>query len=244
MPPCSGAGYITTAISSAAYPALTGWLYQDATSLSFVGAIGATSLKVGDSTILPLINQTRYYGFFAVPFLNPQNLQAEGESGTLSAGWTSVVDANASGGNTARAASGTAINAQDKFGTPWVPPPGSYNIFVRVRVTSVAGATPEMTLGVLDTVTSTFVAGGAATFAANQVSTSYVWLQVTGGSSMQLPAGHSLVFLANVSSTLGTDWFIDEAVLVPDNLGSPLICGPNDIFKEFAFDRQTRVIPI
>src|SRR5258708_35136171 len=99
---------------------ITGWLYQNPPA--FQPDIGASQLEVGmgDSNAIAL-NAFRRFGFFALPFVTPGNLQAEAESGALGTGWTSVADAAASAGNTAKVASGTVTGHADLFGTSRVP---------------------------------------------------------------------------------------------------------------------------
>lgn len=189
-------------------------------------------------------NSVRYYGFFVIPYgvsgsYSAANLQAEGESGSLGTGWSSVADGAASGGNTAKAASGTVAANADTFGTSFVPAPGTYDAKFRVRVTSAAGAAAEMTLGLWDVTASAFVA--STTFKANQAGTIYSWL--VAASAITPTAGHNMQFRAVTALTLGTDWFIDEAVLLPRTLTAQNN-GPQDIAQQWLFDRDQELIPV
>lgn len=241
----TGFGFAAALANSALLPCVFGWLYQTSNNLNSQGFAGANGIGLGDISA-PAINQSRFYAFFISPFPSVQNLQAEAESGTFSGGFVSVVDATASNGNAAKAPSGTGSNAQDKFGVAWVPHSGLYDVWYRVRVTSSSGSTPEMTLGILDLTTAQFVAGSSTTFPAGSFATSYLWKKANSTSPVFMPVGHQVQFLANTAATLGTDWFIDEAALVPIDMIPSMnsLSGPHNLFSAFAFDRQTKVIPI
>lgn len=217
---------------------LYGFLYQNPPATGQPAANATLNLGFGD-TSGPLVGTKRQYGFFAVPFPGAiANLQAEGESGALGTGWSSVANANASGGNEAKAASGTVAGNADLFGTSWVPPAGVYAVLFRLRVTSAAGSAAEMTVGLWDTTAAGFVAGASVTLKANQCQTTYGtnnWL--LAASAVTPPAGHNVQFRAVTALTLGTDWFVDEAVLVPLR-SATLGLGnfPGDIWSQFLFD--------
>lgn len=149
--------------------------------------------------------------------------RAEAEDGVLSPGWSIVADGAASRGRAAKLAGGTSVVSfkNDAFGTWTVPNPGLYDVWYRVRVTNPAGSTPEMTLGLWDGTARTWVA--SMTFAPNQADTSYSWAQAATGVSPSRE--HYVQFLATFTAqagpaTLSTDWFVDEAVLVP--IGFPV----------------------
>lgn len=239
-------GYCCGFANSASLPCIFGWLYLDATTQVDQGFAAPTGIGLGDSQVHPVINESKFFGFFVAPFPSTQNLQAEAESGTLSGGFTSVVDAAASNGHAAEAPSGTGSNAQAKFGTAWVPPAGLYDVWFRIRVTSAASSTPQMTLGLLDVNTSGFVSGSASTLAPNSFATTYTWKKVNSTTPVFVPPGHQLQFLANTSTTLNTNWFIDEAMLVPIQMIPSMnsLIGPREIFGNFAFDRVLKVVPI
>lgn len=226
---------------------IAGILYQNAPSASQpIGGVANTDLGLGDATG-PAQNSFRLYGFFAIPFLTVPNLQAEAESGTLGTGWTSIADASASAGNTAKCASGTVATNRDIFGTSWIPPAGKYDCWYRVRVTSAAGSAAEMQLGLWDDDggggSGAYVTGGSTTYRANQWSTSYTWLKVNPTTPVTPVAGHRMRFRAVTALTLGTDWFIDEAALVPISSATTGVGDfPGDIWSQFGFDRVTSLV--
>jgi hypothetical protein len=247
----SGFGYAAAFANSATFPCVFGWLYLNNTGQTNQGFAATNGIGVGDSSNLPAINQFRSYGFFIFPFSVPQNLQAEGESGVLGTGWSSGGNVNASAGNEAKAASGTVAGNADLFGTAFVPPPGAYDVWFHMRVTSGAGSQKEMTLGLWDTSIAAYVPGGFSTFSANQIPSGYTsnatnWVKANITTPIVPTPGHRMQFRAVTTLTLGTDWFVDEAVLVPvDMLPSfNSITGPHAIWSEFALDRRTRVIPL
>ena len=57
-----------------------------------------------------------------------------------------------------------------------------------------------------------------ATFAANQAQATYDWLLVA--SDVVPTNGHLMRFQINIAGKLTTDWFFDEAIMVP--AGSPV----------------------
>lgn len=239
-------GY-SAVMSQAANSPLIGFLYQNPPAQQGAGQ-STTTFGFGDSTSLAQ-GTYRLYGIFAVPFTTAPNLQAEGESGSLGTGWSSVADAAASNGNTAKAASGTASGNADLFGTAWQPQPqnaGGADVWFRVRVTSAAGSAAEMTLGLWDATAGAFVGNGSTTFRANQAGTSYGWLKANT-SLMVIPVGHNVQFRAVTAATLGTDWFIDEAFLAPKtsaasgNLGSG--DWPADLWEQFSFPLTLSWVP-
>jgi hypothetical protein len=225
-------GYAGAIIANSSYPFIGGLLWQSV-PVSQPAIASSTLLGVGD-TAGPGQNLSRQYGLFAIPWLTPQNMQGEGESGTLPAGWSSIADGAGSAGNTAKAITGAGSSTNNIFGTSWVPPDGNYNVWFRVRVTSAAGAVAEMQLGLWDATSAGFV--GSTTFKANQASTSYVWLLAAAGA---VPvSGHNVRFAATKAATLGTDWFIDEAVLVPV---TNLFGFPQDLARQFLSDARTEL---
>jgi hypothetical protein len=225
-------------------PFIAGWLYADSTDLVAQGNVYSGGLNLGDST--PVLASIRYYGFYVTPFPLTQNLQSESETGTLGTGWTSTADALASAGLTAQCASGTLSGNRDIWGTSWVPHAGTWDGWFRIRVTSAAGSTPEMTFGLWDDDANAgaggFVVGASVTYAANRISTSYTWIRSTF-SPVTPPPGHRIRFRAVTAATLGTNWFFDESVMVPvtSNIG---IGGPRDLWCEFAFDKDAKVVAI
>lgn len=214
---------------------LYGWLYQSPPATGQPSIGGSSDIGVGDGA-LPLQGNFLLYGIWAAPYAAAQNLQAEAESGALGTGWSSVVDAAASGGHAAKAASGTASGNADLFGTSFVPTAGAYDVWFRVKVTSTASSTAQMLLGLWDATSSVFIGGGLI-FAPNAISTSYVWVRLLSGATPT--AGHNMQFRAVTNATLTTDWFIDEAVLLP-KVSATQGQGdfPADIFTQFLFDRS------
>ena len=136
---------------------------------------------------------------------------AEAATGTLGPGWSSAADATASGGYAAKASAGTYPSfGNDGIGAPFIPIPGSYDLWYRVKVTNAAGATPEMWLGLWDQ-GGTWAA--STVYKANQFGTSYSWAKVASG--ITPTPGHSVQLQASYVLRLRTDWYIDRAVLVP-----------------------------
>jgi hypothetical protein len=238
IPSGSQFGYTAAFATNSGAPFFFGWLYLDNTGQSTQGNILSTGLGVGDLA-LPAINNTRFYGFFITPFLAPQSLQAEAESGTLGTGWSSVADALASGGNAARAISGTVSGNANTFGAAWIPPSGAYSIYFRIRVASNASALSQMQLGLWDVNSSVFL--GSNTYSPSFFGTSYAGVLTL--SSISLTVGRLVQFRAQTTATLATDWFIDEAILVPINLPA-IQNAPRDLFQQFAFDRATRMVAV
>lgn len=228
----------SAAFGTTANGPILGLLYQNPPSANQSGPADSANIWLGD-TSGPSLGSYRLYGFYAVPFPTAPNLQAEAEGGTLGTGWSSLADAAASGGNTARCLSGTLVGNADLFGVSWVPPAGVFcDIWFRARVTSITSTVGEMTLGLWNATTSAFVAGSSTTVAPSAVSTSYVWLRVNTSGMIQPTAGNNMQFRAVTGATLVTDWFIDEAVLVPrrsPNYGEGNF--PADIWTQFRFDR-------
>lgn len=237
-------GYAAAFIASTAQPFIPGFLYQNEPggSQPFIAGNNAR-VQLGDTTSLA-VNAQRSYGFFAVPYgvsgtYSPANLQAEAESGTLGTGWSSVADAAASAGNTAKAASGTTAGNADTFGTSFVPAPGTYDVWFRVKVTSNVGSAAEMTLGLWDATSSAFVPSGSTTFNRTAMTTTYSWERAA--TAVTPTATHNMQFRAVTALTLGTDWFIDEAVLLPKTL-TAANTGPQDIFQQWLYDRKARMV--
>lgn len=251
----SSFGYSGCFVANSGLPMLFGWLYLDSTGQLFQGDVLSNGIAIGDTNVGPLINIPRFYGFYVSPWPNPQNLQAEGESGILGTGWSVVANANASGGQEAKAASGTGSNQRDIFGNSLVPPAGAYDVWFHMRVTSSAGSTPEMTLGLWDDDggggAGAYTPGGSRTFSANQIPTTYTntgsnWVKANPTTPVVPTPGHRMRFRATTAATLGTDWFVDEAVLVPISMLPSFnsLDAPHDIWPNFTFDKQSRVVPL
>lgn len=235
-------GYGAAFIANATYPFIVGFVYQNKAGNSQPYSVGnVATIGLGDNNSLAAGSSTAY-GFFAIPYgvngsYSTANLQAEAESGTLGTGWTSQANAAASAGNEAKVASGTTTGNADTWGTAFVPAPGTYDMRVRVKVTSAAGSSNEMKIGLYNSTDSTYVA--STTLKPNQVTTGYAWYTVAAG--VTPTAAKSMRFRAETVATIGTDWFIDEAVLLPLTL-SGAHNGPQDIAQQFQWDRSTRLV--
>jgi len=254
-PTASGSAFGFGAVmSQVARSPLVGVLYQNPPSGVNSGQpvlSGTTDIGYGDSAAIPA-NTFRTYGVFAVPFATAPNLQAEGESGALGTGWSSVANAGASNGNEAKCASGTLSGNANLFGTAWQPVPSNASfgdVWFRLRVASAAGAVQEMTVGLWDATAGAFVANGSTTLRANQVPTTYGtnnWIKVNS-TLMFLPSGHNIQFRAVTAATIGTDWFVDEAFFAP-RTGAPIGnigAGdwPEDIYSQFMFPLVSMLVP-
>jgi len=149
-------------------------------------------------------------------------LSAEAAGGALDPVWVSVEDIGASGGLAAELPAGTATKSfmNDIFGTLVISKPAIYDVWFRVRVTHPGGTQPEMILGLWDYTAWRWV--GSTTFAANSTGSGYAWVKAATG--VTPVAGHRVVFIAefaNHSAPLSTDWYIDEAVIVPNGASPP-----------------------
>jgi hypothetical protein len=148
----------------------------------------------------------------------------EAASGQLDRGWSAVSDSAATGGRAAKLAAGTNVFSytNDAFPTWFIPTPGLYDLWYRVRVANAASARPEMTLGVWDGTGRGWV--GSKTFAPNQVGSTYSWVKVSTG--LHPMPEHFVQFQASFTAqfgpaTLSTDWFVDEAAMVPIGSAPP-----------------------
>jgi hypothetical protein len=231
-------------IGSTANEPLVGLLWQNPPNAGQPGAGSTTDVGFGETTS-PNQNVTKQYGIVAAPFsTTPASLMAEAESGTLGTGWTSIADAGSSGGNAAKCASGTASGNRDIWGTSWIPPAGVYDTWVRMRVASVASSTSQMQIGLWDDDggggSGAYVA--STTYAPNAagLSTSYVWVRIC--TDVTPTATHHMRFRAVTTATTTTDWFIDQAVLVPKR-SATLGQGdfPADIWAQWAFVAERRL---
>lgn len=149
-------------------------------------------------------------------------LSAEAAGGALDSGWVSVPDAGAFGGLSAKLPAGTVTDSfrNDLFGGPVEIPQGTYDVWYRVRVADSSRDKPEMMLGLYDYTAFTWI--GASNYQANQIGTNFAWVRAAAGVTPR--AGHRVVFLAEFNShraALGTDWYIDEAVVVPAGAAPP-----------------------
>jgi hypothetical protein len=220
-------------IGGTANQTLGGWLHRVSPASQPI-PISTTDVGFGESA-QPKQMATRSYGIWVAPFTaTPANLFAEAEGGTLGTGWTSTADANASAGNTAKCASGTASGNAALWGTAWVPPAGKYRMRVRVRLASVASGTSQMQIGLWNSTDSVFVA--SVTLAPNAAlltgSIVYIWIDVTG--LVTPTATKNMRFRAVTTATTTTDWFFDQAALVPDQSAALGVGAfPGDIGVQF-----------
>ncbi len=240
LAPTAGAGW-SVAISSTANQPLVGLWWATPPNNAQPAGGSTTDIGFGETTG-PAQGSLRTYGIWAVPFTGtPANFMAEAESGTLNTGWSSTADAGSSGGNAAKCASGTAATNADLWGTAWVPPAGKYDVWVRLRVASTASSTSQMQVGLWNSTDATFVA--SSTYAPNTagLSTSYVWVRVA--QAITPTATKSMRFRATTTATTTTDWFFDQAALVPvqsATLGQGDF--PADIWAQVMFAKSTRLV--
>lgn len=200
-------------------------------------AQSTTELGFGETT-RPAQIETRTYGIFGTPFANVPNLSGQAESGTLDAGWTSVADAGSSGGNAAKCASGTVSGRAARWGTSYVPPPFGYDLWVYMRVASVASSTPQIQIGLWDVTSSAFVA--STTYAPNNAAlgTGYKWVKVC---SLVVPtATHNMQVRAVTTATTTTDIFVDQHVLVPQMRQPTIVAGLGDGPRDISFQMLGR----
>jgi hypothetical protein len=149
--------------------------------------------------------------------VRPRNVYSEqAASFTHGSGWSSVADASASGGRAAQISRVTG-SSSGAFGTEFVPDPGSYDIWYRVRVTNNSGTAPQIILTLTDVSAYAYVA--STTFKPSQANTVYSWLQVA--SNVTPTGGHRVRFQINTSGAPSTDWYVDEAIMVPAGSGLP-----------------------
>lgn len=237
-------GYGAAFSALTTFPLIVGFLYQNESGTSQPGILtgNTNNLIPGDSNSIA-VGAQRTYGFFAVPFgvsgtYSPANLQSEAELGVLGTGWTSQAGAGAnSNALEAKCASGTLAGNADTFGSPWVPAVANYDIWFRVKVTTNVGSALEMTLGLWNDTDSVFV--GSTTFNRTAMTTSYAWYRAAVG--VVPTATKNMRFRAVTALTLGTDWFIDEAIMVPTaNLGA--LNAPRDIWQQFMYDRSVQMV--
>jgi len=147
---------------------------------------------------------------------NNNTFRVEVASFTLGNGWSSVVDPLAISQRSAKVSSGTPP-PNGAFGTDFVPGPGVYDIWYRARVIRNTATTPEIIFTLTDVTGQKYSASG--TFAANQATTTYRWLLVD--TNVVPSSGHSLRFQINIQTRLSTDWFVDEAIMVPAGTPPP-----------------------
>lgn len=228
-------GYTAGFTANASQPYIMGLLNLNKPNA--VNGNTSTAINIGDTTG-PAQNAIGHYGLFAMPYGtssdSTQRLQAEAESGTLDSGWSSVSDG---GTQVAKCASGTVTSRADLFGTAFVPQAGTYDLWVRMRVTSAAGSSNEMQIGLWDSTSSAFVS--STTYKPNQVTTGYVLYRVC--TAVTPTASHNMRFRAVTVATIGTDWWVDEAFLVPKSLTTALT-GPQDLWQQFGYGASVALV--
>jgi hypothetical protein len=229
-----------TAIGATANQALVGLLWQNAPNSGQPLVQSTTEVGFGETTG-PAAGSFRIYGLFAVPYVTAPNLLAEAEAGTLGTGWSSTADGAASAGNTARCASGTASGNAATWGTAFVPTAGVYDLWVRVKLGSLASGTSQMQIGLWNSTDSVFVS--SVTWAPNNGAliggTSYIWVPVA---ALVTPtATKSMRVRAITTATTTTTWDFDESVLVPRRAATVGQGNfPDDIWSQAMFDRDAR----
>lgn len=229
-------------LRTASWPWIVSFLYQGRVAgevpTAQPGSAGS-ALDLGDTTG-PAQYQTRFYGIGLTAFAAPQTLSQEMESASFSGGFVSAADAGASGGNVAKCPSGTAAGAFAQ-GPQFVPPPGAFDVYVRMRVTSAASGVVQMRVGLFDQITG-WVVGQFTDFAPSAVPIAYGSLirVATNVTPSQL-GGHTSSLLAQLASGVAatTDWWIDEMFLLPRSL-TTFRDGPQDLSQQFLFEKTSR----
>jgi hypothetical protein len=197
-------------------PSMPLWVYVPNTGKSALWRLRIQTTPVGSVRICGNASlSVDHYGS------SPYRIEAA--QGRLDRAWSVVPDPSASHGRAARLAGGTRVTSftSDAFEHWTIPSPGLYDVWFRVRVANSAYTTPELDLGLWDGTDGVWVV--SEHFAPSQAGTSYSWIKA--GSGAMPKADHSVQFLATFTTrggpaTLSTDWYVDEAVLVP--VGSPV----------------------
>ena len=146
----------------------------------------------------------------------PTTFHADAANFTFGPGWASIHDGAAGSGMAARASAGTP-GPQGAFGSGFIPTPGSYDIWVRLRVTGAAGRNGEMQVGLADLKRNAFAS--SATFRPVDAGTEYSWLIVD--SNVALNSGDPVRFQTNIARRLSTDWYLDQILLVATGSAVP-----------------------
>lgn len=232
--------YAAAFLASASWQMIVSLLYQariaseKPTQQPSVAASGF-GIQLGDTTG-PAQYQTRFYGIGLTGFATAV-LRGEAELAIL-ANMTNVVDAAASNGRTAQAASGLAVTAtSDQINTDTILPAGTYRVVIRARVTSAASALTQMTFAVHNT-----DLGGAvlsANLAANAFAVGYTLVTLGTFTANGTQRYHTYAQFAYGGTALATDWFIDEILILPITL-TGFKDGPQELAQQFLFERTTR----
>jgi hypothetical protein len=155
------------------------------------------------SQLAPEVSKLSQYGDVAASF-------------TLGPGWSYGPDVAATTHWAARAA-GRTSGPEGAFDDGFIPAPGAYDIWYRVRVSNNTGKTPEMLLAVVDLDANRYMASAA--FRPSQVFIAYSWVLIA--SNVTPPANHKIRFQTNIAAPLSTDWYLDKAVMVPAGTALP-----------------------
>ena len=194
----------------------------------------------------PAQNQIELMGFYAMPIgtttTTTDKFQAEAEGGALGTGWTTNANSAASGGSEAKFASGGLTGNADLFGTAFQPPAGTYLVAFRVKVTANTSTTTQMSFQWWDSTAGSAIATTGTGMAPTSFTTGYQWYLVTP-TPTAAPAGHNVQFRCVSTATATTDWFVDQACLIPVTL-SAANTGAQEIWQQFLHDRSaTQVRP-
>jgi hypothetical protein len=188
-------------------PSAPVWVHLPNTGQPAVWRLRIQTLDVGAlrvcSPVSPRVSRAdRFYVEFA--------------SVMLGSGWSSVPDAGASSGKTARAVEGT-LGPDGAFSSGFVPTPNAYDIWFRIRVKKNSGHTPEMTLGVVDVDANKYLV--STTASPDQFGSEYKWILVAA--NVNPTPGHLLRFQSNVVTKLSTDWYVAQALMVATGSAPP-----------------------
>jgi len=246
-------GYAAGFIASASFPFIYGFLYQNQPTGNqpYNPGSGQSYIAIGDSLSLAQYG-VRSYGFFAIPYgvsgqFSTANLQGEAENGTKTGGAVSQANASASNGNEVKVPSTTAAGWKVDTIISSKVHPGTYTMWVRVKVTSTASALVQTQLQLWDSTSSSSV--GTLNLASNSsgtfngapwaVGTSYSWIPV--GDFVLNGTDTYDCLVQGITNAAQTDWFFDEVALLPKTLTTD-VRGPQDIWQQFMYDRSVKLI--
>jgi hypothetical protein len=235
-------GYGAAFVANTSQPFITGHLYANPPGgFQPYDAGNSATVGLGDSTSLAA-GASRAYGWFAIPYgvsgtYSTANLQQEMESATLSGGFVSAADAGSSGGNSAKLPNTTVVGAI-AVQTGWRPAVGTYDCWMRIRVTSAASGTNQLQVGFYDITGAAYI--GSTTYKPSDLTTGYAWYRVATGITCGNSASQGFRAIS-VTNTAATDFWLDEMVLVPKTL-TVANTGPQDLWSQFAWDRSVRLV--
>jgi hypothetical protein len=127
------------------------------------------------------------------------------------------------------------VPAVDLFGTAWQPLAGTYTIYFRVRVASNVSNSGAMNFGAWDTTGGFYTSSVTTLVPSAFAGITYQWIPFSTAPFTPI-AGHNIQFRCQTGSTLTTDWFVDEAVLLPFS-STTTNSFPQDIWQQFMFQR-------